>query len=307
MKRRVLRVTEDRPAVDRAGAGDDPVARGGAVAERRARATPLRSGGEAARVAERLEALERQAAGPARRGRRCGRPCSCRRCRGRRCGRRSRTSSRSRRAARGPRRSCAARARAPRRARSRGRGRGRARPSRPSAARCRGAAPRRSRSPRPRRRRRAGARSPTSSRRPGARRARSPSAAFSASVSRAVVERGRGAVRVHVVDLVGLDARRPRAPGSIARAASRPVGSGAVRWWASERRRVAEQLAEHARRRARAAASASSSTRTPAPSPITNPSRRASKGRETPRLATSRPSPRRRRSRHRSAPPPSRP
>ena len=68
---------------------------------------------------------------------------------------------------------------------------------------------------------------------------------------RAVVERRRGPVRVHVVD--DRPARRPASASasSIARAASRPVGSGAVRWWASELARVAEDLAEHAPRRAR--------------------------------------------------------
>ena len=59
------------------------------------------------------------------------------------------------------------------------------------------------------------------------------------------------------------------------------MGSGAVRWWASE---VDPYPASSPRIRAprATAASFSSRTRIPAPSPITKPSRRASNGREVP-------------------------
>ena len=149
-----------------------------------------------------------------------------------RCGRRTRTSSRSPSGAAAVARSASG-SRA-RRARSRGRGPRRAPRSRASAGRPCRAGRARSRSPRPRRRRRAGGRSPTWSSETGASARSSPSAALDRVGLGAVVERGRGAVGVDVVDVA-----RPR-PGVRERQLDRarrrrgPSGSGAVRWWASE-------------------------------------------------------------------------
>ena len=78
----------------------------------------------------------------------------------------------------------------------------------------------------------------------------------------AVVERRRGAVRVHVDDVVRRQTRRPRARARSPGPRRGRSARGAVRWWASE---VARSRAgsRGCARRARAAASSSSSTSTP--------------------------------------------
>ena len=208
--------------------------------------------------------------------------CSCARGRGPRCGRRSRTSSRSRPAR--PRAVAVARARAASPGRSRGRGPGRARPSRRSAGRSRAAARRASRSPRPRRRRRAGGRSPTSSTRPAASRAASPSARLDRLGLAAVVERGRGAVGVDVVDVVGRRGRRRRARARSRARASRPARLRRGQVEGVGGRGVAEQLAEHLGAARSAALGAPRARGRRLPRPCTKPSRRASNGREMPDL-----------------------
>ena len=221
---RVLRVAEHRAAVDAARRRRSRRRRRARASAHPARAHVGAEQRQRARVAQRLEALDRRELLVGVRGR--ARSSCGLQARARRCGRRSRTRS-----------TCAIAALAVdlqraglARARSPGRGPPRAPRARASAARCGRAARAAWPPPRPRRRRRADGRSPTWWTTRGSSCACVAEHGLERQGLGAVVERGRGAVRVDVDDVLAARGPRRRAPTASPRPRPRPSLSGAVRW-----------------------------------------------------------------------------